>query len=175
MTTFFTADTHFGHSNIIKYCKRPYSCAQEMNEMLIKNWNDVVTPSDTVYHLGDFAFDNNPEKYLCRLNGQKFLIKGNHDKKPCFVLPGWTHVYDYKEIKIEKQTIILFHYALRVWNKSCHDSWSLYGHSHGKLPDDPMSLNMDVGVDCHGYTPISFEKIRVLMNVKIKNKEANGD
>ncbi len=166
MTIFFTADTHFSHKNIIKYCNRPFSCAQEMDEMLIKNWNDTVTPSDTIYHLGDFAFDNNPEKYLVRLNGQKFLIKGNHDKKPVQVCRGWQQVSDYKEIKIERQTIILFHYALRVWNKSCHSSWSLYGHSHGGLPDDPKSLSIDVGVDCHGYKPISFEKVRSLMAMK---------
>lgn len=166
MTIFFTADTHFGHANIIKYCNRPYSSVQEMNEMLIKNWNDVITPSDTVYHLGDFAFDNTPEKYLVRLNGQKFLIKGNHDKKSCFVLPGWTHVYDYKELKIEKQSIILFHYAMRVWNKASHGSWSLYGHSHGNLLDDPKLLSIDIGVDSHGYQPISFEKVKQLMAKK---------
>lgn len=166
MTIFFTGDTHFSHAKIIKYCKRPYSSVQEMDEMLIKNWNDVVTPSDTVYHLGDFAFNNNPTKYLVRLNGQKFLIKGNHDKKPVQVCHGWQQVTDYKEIKIEGQTIILFHYAMRTWNKASHGSWSLYGHSHGTLLDDPTLLSIDVGVDSHGYHPISFEKVKALMAMK---------
>ncbi len=61
---FFIGDTHFGHANIIKYCKRPFSSAQEMNEMLIKYWNETVEPSDTVYHVGDFAFDGHPENIL---------------------------------------------------------------------------------------------------------------
>lgn len=163
MTIYFTGDTHFGHANIIKYCNRPYSSVQEMNEMLIKNWNDTVSPTDTIYHVGDFAFDSNPQKYLVRLNGHKVLIKGNHDKKPT---PGWMQVVDYKEIKVERQTIILFHYAMRVWNKSNHGSWSLFGHSHGGLPNDPKLLSFDVGVDCHGYHPISFEKVRSLMAMK---------
>ncbi len=166
MTIFFTSDTHFSHANIIKYCNRPYSSVTEMNEMLIKNWNDVVTPQDTIYHLGDFAFDNDPGKFLVRLNGQKFLIKGNHDKRPVQVLPGWQQVSDYKEIKVEGQTIILFHYAMRVWNKHGHGSWSLFGHSHGSLPDISTSMSIDIGVDSHGYHPVSFEKLGSLMAKK---------
>ena len=173
MTIFFTGDTHFGHANIIKYCNRPYSSVTEMNEMLIKNWNDTVDPTDTIYHVGDFAFDNNPHKFLVRLNGHKVLIKGNHDKKPVQVCPGWMQVADYKEIKVEGQTIILFHYSMRVWNKSGHGSWQLFGHSHGNLPDDSKSLSIDVGVDCHGYHPISFEKVRSLMAKKDVN--TNGE
>jgi calcineurin-like phosphoesterase family protein len=79
--TFFTADTHFGHKNVIPYCKRPYENVEEMNEDLIKRWNEVVKPHDVVWHLGDFAFQNKEktQETIARLNGHKVLLKGNHD------------------------------------------------------------------------------------------------
>ena len=63
---------------------------------------------------------------------------------------------------------------MRVWNKSGHGRWQLFGHSHGNLPDDPKSLSIDVGVDCHGYHPISFEKVRSLMAKKDVNTNAEA-
>ena len=80
---YFTSDTHFGHENIIKWCRRPYSSVEEMNEKLIENWNSVVGPDDIVFHLGDFAFGGSGlwKEVLSRLNGKKYLIIGNHDEK----------------------------------------------------------------------------------------------
>ena len=59
MSTFFTSDHHFGHAKIIEYCKRPFSSVEEMNQVMIDRWNEVVGPDDHVYHLGDFAFGHN--------------------------------------------------------------------------------------------------------------------
>ncbi len=162
---YFISDTHFGHASIIKYCKRPFSSAQEMDAMLIKYWNETVEPNDTVYHVGDFAFDRHPEKYLNRLNGTKHLIQGNHDKQPS-IKQGWASINDYREIRVEGQIIILLHYAMRVWNKSHRGSWMLYGHSHGTLPDDINALSIDVGVDNHNYHPISFNDVKRIMAKK---------
>ena len=163
MTTFFTSDNHFGHTNIIKYTDRPFSSVEEMNETMIRNWNNVVTDEDTIYHLGDFAFSRNPEQFSYRLNGVKILIKGNHDKR----LPGgFQEWYPYREVTINKQSIVLFHYAMRVWNRGHYGAWQLYGHSHGSLPDDPNARSLDVGVDCHNFTPISFEQLILIMNKK---------
>jgi len=78
---FFTSDFHFNHRNIIEYCKRPFTSVAEMNEALIKRFNEIVGPSDTVYILGDLVMgrDLNCAE---RLNGRKFLLMGNHDRLP---------------------------------------------------------------------------------------------
>lgn len=78
--TFFTSDTHFGHANIIRLCNRPFEDVNEMNEKLIENWNKVVPENGTVFHLGDFAFGGSGlwNKVLDQLNGQIYLIMGNH-------------------------------------------------------------------------------------------------
>ena len=80
---YFTADTHFNHINIIKFCDRPYELIDEMNEALIENWNSVVGKDDEIYHLGDFGWGDNVDNLdiLRRLNGTKYLVKGNHDWK----------------------------------------------------------------------------------------------
>lgn len=174
-TTFFTADTHFGHANIIRYAQRPFSTANHMDEILIANWNAVVGPDDHVYHLGDFALCNvEPcKRIMDRLHGKIFLIKGNHEKTALACDARFEWVKDYHELyhpdpqgQTGKQLIVLCHYAMRVWNASHHGSWQLYGHSHGTLPDDPNLRSIDVGVDCHGYTPISFQQVRQLMAQK---------
>ena len=80
---FFTADTHWGHRNIIKYCQRPFADVDEMNETLITNWNNSVGKDDIVFHLGDFAMGGSADwsRLLDRLNGRIYLILGNHDMK----------------------------------------------------------------------------------------------
>jgi calcineurin-like phosphoesterase family protein len=174
-TLFFTADTHFGHANIIQYTNRPFDSASHMDEVLIANWNSVVGPDDEVYHLGDFALCN-PEpchRILSRLNGRIHLIRGNHEKTALCMPERFEWVKDYHEMHVPsaragrgKQMIVLCHYAMRVWNASHHGSWQLYGHSHGALPDDSGLLSIDVGVDCHGYTPISFAQVEAIMRKK---------
>ena len=77
---YFTADTHFGHENVIRFCDRPFSSANEMDEAMIANWNARVKGDDTVYVLGDMFFrSTNAETILQRLKGKKRLIVGNHD------------------------------------------------------------------------------------------------
>ena len=61
---------------------------------------------------------------------------------------------------------MLFHYAMRVWNASHHGTWSLYGHTHGELEDLSDTLSLDVGVDCHDFTPLSYEEVKALMGKK---------
>lgn len=76
---FVVSDTHFNHANIIKYQDRPFNSVEEMNEALVKNWNERVGKNDFVIHLGDFGMPNSVPTFLPRLNGRVFLLKGNHD------------------------------------------------------------------------------------------------
>lgn len=168
MNAFFTADHHFGHANIIKYSKRPFSSLDEMDETMLSRWNEIIKPNDIVYHLGDLSFfnlNNQSRVLLERLNGVIFYIRGNHDKFNSKI-PRFEWVRDFAEIKIGGQKITLCHYAMRVWNCSHHGAWHLYGHSHGSLPDDPNSLSFDVGVDCWDFYPVSFEQVAERMKQK---------
>jgi calcineurin-like phosphoesterase family protein len=147
-----------------------------MDAALISNWNTVVKPGDKVFHLGDFCFKGNNtwEHYRNQLNGNITLIKGNHDKiQDGQVAHLFDGVYDYLELKVndkdardDTQLIVLCHYAFRVWNKSHHGAWHLYGHSHGTLPDDPNSQSFDCGVDCHNYKPLSYQEVKNIMKTK---------
>jgi len=163
---FFTSDTHFDHDNIRKYCNRPFDNVKEMNETMIANWNSVVGPKDTVYHLGDFAFSKDYNRIIDLwniLNGRKTLVLGNHDRLlKKFVSQGkgpFGEVRRLIEMKWDHKKIILCHYSMRVWNSSHHGSWHLYGHSHGTLDEDPRSRSFDVGVDCWNFTPVSYGQI----------------
>lgn len=171
MTVWFTSDTHYGHRNVIEYSNRPYSSVEEMDEAMVANWNSIVRPGDSVYHLGDFAFHRpaRAAEIAKSLNGQKFLIWGNHDKAlrrhPEFC-SQWIWCRDLDSISVGDQKVILCHYAMLTWKESHRGSWQLHGHSHGTLPEDPHSLRIDVGVDPRGYFPISFEDVREIMSKK---------
>lgn len=162
MTTWFTGDTHFGHRKIVEYCKRPFKGWEEMDAALIERWNARVKPGDLVYHLGDFAMVKNSleiVKYVKALNGQIILIKGNHDHGRVKDGFGFATTCDYREAMVGEQKLILFHYAMKTWNKAHYGSWQLHGHSHGSLPRDFTMRQLDVGVDCWNYAPISFEEV----------------
>ena len=64
---YFISDTHFHHHNIINYCNRPFKDVNEMNKIIINNWNNIVTENDTVYHLGDFCLFSDEEINLISL------------------------------------------------------------------------------------------------------------
>ena len=177
MSIWFTSDTHFGHANIIRYCDRPYTSPSEMDEALIKNWNQVVSPNDNIYHLGDFTLGGEEQAfaYFSRLNGKISVIPGGHDKKwvakgeyisksgnPIVILPPLETIKLHIPGVKRPQLMVLCHYAMRVWNLSHYGSWHLYGHSHCGLPAHLKS--MDVGVDCWNYFPVTLEQITKKMS-----------
>ena len=180
MNYWFTADTHFGHANIIKYCNRPFKDTVEMNETIISNWNKVVGDDDLVYHLGDFCFarhDYEVDSYLKRLNGLIVFIKGNHDKLTWKLKNKFYAAYDsYHDIELNEQKITLCHYKMAIWNRSHRGAWHLYGHSHGSVTNSPHDLSFDCGVDCHNFTPINFEQVKQIMSKKLwKPIDHHGD
>lgn len=158
---YFTSDTHFGHKNIIKYqpeTRGHFTSVDEMDDTLISNWNAHVTPQDTVYHLGDFAFTNQGRirEILNQLNGTLHIVTGNHDKalrgaglRKNLIESDLVAKFHggYYELKVNRTLFVLNHYAQRVWNKSHYGSIHLYGHSHGSL--DGIGKSVDVGVDSY--------------------------
>jgi len=166
---FFTADTHFGHYNIIKHCNRPWN-AEEHDEALIERWNSVINVKDIVYHLGDFAMfrtikggSNRMKAYRqlrARLKGKIHLVKGNHDSMSQELYSSFTEVYGFgKDIKINKEKITICHYPMRSWNSSFHASFHAFGHVHSRLENANTGVSCDVGVDVPewNYTPVHWE------------------
>jgi len=162
---FTTADTHFLHNQIVALSSRPFDSYDEMEETLIANWNAVVKPGDLVVHVGDFALTWNKKCYdkvdaiLAQLNGNYFLLTGNHVRKAVTKSKHWSLVTPYHELKVDmggihKQRICFFHYSQRVWNQMHRGAWMLFGHSHGNLPQPP-GWTKDVGVDDNNLTPLN--------------------
>lgn len=134
-----------------------------MNEALIARWNALVTPEDTVWHLGDFAVRLGAAAaaaILARLNGSKHLIAGNNDGPTIRALPGWASVQDYAELVVEGRRLVLCHYPLRAWRDSGRGAIDLHGHSHGRLT--PWPRQIDVGVDAWNFEPVPIETILAL-------------
>lgn len=156
---FFISDTHFSHKNIS--IKRGFSCVEEMNEKIIKNWNSVISTNDIVYHLGDFSLSNKMqeiEAIFKRLNGKIVLIRGNHDSNKMINKIDFHDVFDKLEIKINGFEITLSHFSYLIWNKSHYGTFHFHGHSHGNLVH-PNKRAIDISVECWDYKPITFERI----------------
>ena len=133
---YFTADTHFGHYNVIRFCDRPFASAEEMDEAMIQNWNDRVTGNDTVYILGDMFFrSTNAEGILKRLKGKKRLIVGNHDG-------SWMTKFDYAK----RSYMIHGH----IHNDTRADFWPLIAARENVL---------NAGVDINSFKPVTFDEL----------------
>ena len=159
--TFVIADTHFGHTNIIKYENRPFINAVEMDKTLIANWNETVGEGDTVYHLGDFAMCSGERmrEIVGRLRGRKVLIKGNHDEKSC----KWYMDAGFDEVSTHP---IIF----REWIVMSHEPpayisehipyFYLYGHVHGtQMYPAICKQSACVCVERWDYRPVDMDAI----------------
>ena len=165
--TFLISDTHFGHANIIKYCNRPFSSTQEMDETLIENWNKVVKPQDKIYHLGDVYFGKGckPEAILRRLNGTKVLIVGNHDHIGDPILTKYfSRIYMWRQLK--EHGLLLSHVPLHPSalfvpiEKGIHLK-NIHGHIHDQdSPKDKTVTYVNISVEKTDYKPISIEDVK---------------
>lgn len=164
MKIFFTSDTHFGHKHIIDFSFRPFVSLEEHDRKLIENWNEVVSPEDTVYHLGDFAMGqaSKHSDYVSQLNGYKILIRGNHDPTITKNLSnGWNEVHNNKLLEMDGFRLYLRHIPpshesdkykpfLQQPPVIVPDFW-LCGHVHARWASDQNVIN--VGVDVRNYRP----------------------
>lgn len=167
---FFTADTHFGHANILELCNRPFETVEEMNETMIKNWNAKVKGSDNVFIVGDMFYRCDPaeaEVILQRLHGKKNLIIGNHDSSWMNKVELEKYFADVSDMKITsdgKHAITLCHYPLLNY-KHQRKAYMIHGHLHAETSEDFFPLLckrervLNAGVDINGYAPVAFDEL----------------
>ena len=201
MQVWFTADTHFGHGNIIKYCNRPFLSREERealrgdsrsrlrlsaetvkrhDDALLKAINERVQAEDHLWIVGDFCWGgfNEAREYRDRIRCENvFLVWGNHDRGE--IAPVFSDTMEQGMVRAEGQEIWLNHYPMRSWNKAFHGSWHLYGHVHGRLRREDernlAALTRDVGVDACDYRAVSLAELREYMAPRVaafnRNKE----
>ena len=181
--SYYIADTHFGHNNVIKYdtnngCKE-FNSIEEHDNFIINNWNRRVKSEDTVCILGDFSWKNAMEtkKILEELNGEKILIKGNHDKwsKDGACRKLLKEICDYKTIVDGNKMVVLFHYPILFYQSQHRGSIHLYAHVHNTREEQLFQdacknivNTTDIPMNCYNvgcmqpymnYTPRTLEEI----------------
>lgn len=185
----FTSDLHFGHKNVITYCDRPWKDKEEMNEALVKLWNEQVKPGDKVYVLGDFSLSPKMvQKYAPRLNGDKILVCGNHDApfgfktNPKAEKMRIKYLNEFKEVHMETmvklkngQNVLLAHMPYKTKDTIKFDTRYLdqrpvdkglvllHGHLHCRYLK--MGRLIDVGID-NNYRLYSEDDIISLIDLK---------
>ena len=179
---FLTSDSHLGHFNICKYCHRPFQSRSEMDQTLIKNWNEVVPEDGIVVHCGDFMLPHNEDikeynKYLNQLHGRVLLLRGNHDRASLdWVSDKLIAVRDQAMIVVDGVKIFAQHYPCAAFNGDYH----VYGHIHtladgtcygvdGDVTKVMRKNTYDVGVDQNGYTPVSYWQLCDIFRKKMNN------
>jgi calcineurin-like phosphoesterase family protein len=157
---FLISDTHFGHVGVTQFLRedgtklRPWDNIEEMDEALVSNWNKIVTPKDKVYHLGDVVINRKHLKTLLRLNGEKVLVKGNHD---IFRINEYLeHFKDVRGYHI-LDNLIMSHIPIHPDSRGRFRG-NIHGHLHANTVGDPWYYN--VSVEQINYTPIPFETVR---------------
>jgi calcineurin-like phosphoesterase family protein len=167
MNTWFTADTHFAHRNIITYTNRPFKTVEEMNLALIRNWNERVKKEDSVFVIGDFSFKSANERgngqnikydyWLSQLNGNIILLQGNHD-----IRNGVKTKIQSIIIKIGKEYIELIHDPEHISGRT---NIALVGHVHQNWECKRIVKGcsfidcVNVGVDVFDFKPVTWEEI----------------
>lgn len=176
----FTSDCHFSHTNVIKYDKRPFTSAQEMDETIIERWNENVKDTDVVFYLGDLSFDRDfgrTQAIAKQLKGKIHFILGNHDDDRVIKKLGvFETVNDYINLSVKDldnprkyQDIMMFHYPILSWDKVHHGAFHLHGHCHGNMMKDPTNdwyykrRVLDVGCNMHDYRPISYDEVKAIL------------
>ncbi len=166
MKYWFTSDPHYGHKNIIELCDRNFVSVEDMNLLLVNNCSKI-DKSDILYILGDVSFYKAARsiELLSDIKCRKRLILGNHDsviRKNNFS-KIFESIREYEELKItidgDNVHFVLSHFPMITWHKSGGGSVMLHGHCHGRLKYPFVGRIMDVGVDVHGFKPISANYI----------------
>ena len=170
---FLTSDLHLGHGNILALCGRPFTSVEEMDSVIIENWNKRVRKCDTVYILGDVLWDKRKVgDYLGMLNGKKILVMGNHDApwaKKAENQGYFESVVPYLETHLNGFPVTMCHYPMLEWKGSREDpphriGYHIHGHIHNRVSNEYLSLYrqfnaLNAGVDVNGFSPVTFEEL----------------
>ncbi len=162
---YFTADLHFGHRGILTMQDRPFGSVEEMDRVLLANYNAVVGNRDRVYILGDICHHMRVDaanELISRMHGEKYLLTGNHDKKYDPAL--FAEIRDFMTLSLGGTYFALMHYPMLSWPKKNSGSIHLHGHIHAR--EDYNIANReagirryDAGVDANAYYPVSLKRI----------------
>ena len=170
---YYTADLHLDHKRVIELSKRPFKDLEEQQSALISNWNAKVEAGDDVYILGDSCFKATTLRWvLPKLNGNKHILRGNHDYDELRKLEKlasqpenkkefsnvWFHG-DLHTLKDDGQYIVLCHYPIHEWHKALRGSIHLHGHTHGDIGRNFKENAYEVGVDARNYEPVTLNEI----------------
>ena len=156
------ADTHFDHANIIKYCDRKFQDIEEMNNIILTNWNANIKRDDLVFFLGDLVFgrcSRSPKDWLKLLNGRIIYLKGNHDRDMELTsqrLDNILFVTDFLRVNIESLPLLMIHDPQKVNN---WDNWKVHGHTHNREGDlfiNWETMKINVSVEIIDYKPINL-------------------
>lgn len=172
MNYWYTSDFHFSHKNIIKYCDRPFSSVEEMDEVIMDNLLSAVQPGDCLFFLGDLTFKKDVAyEFFGQMDKRKIqvhFILGNHDNRIENIVRERAASCSWMKYQtIDTYPIVMNHWNMRVWHKSHFNSWQLYGHSHGGLP--PVGKQWDVGVDNNEFMPVSMVRLKRIMERQENN------
>ena len=166
----FTSDTHFSQQRTLDLSRRPFIDTFDMDEHLIENWNNTVSPFATVYHLGDFG-DLTKARYL---NGNIILIMGNYEYKDAGkdvkayirnTKKQYPYFQDILEDKPKENTVEINNETVYMTHKPVNcikDKWNIFGHIHGR--NMMKEYGFDVGVDAHNYTPLTLRDAQFFLN-----------
>lgn len=165
-SVWLVSDTHFSHAGVCRFLRadgsklRPWDSVEEMDEEMVELWNETVKPNDKVYHLGDVAINRRGLDVLNRLNGDKVLIKGNHD---IFKLHDYTrHFRDIRAYHVMDK-LMLSHIPIHPQQQGRFRG-NIHGHLHSNLVLDkwgnPDPFYANVCVEHTGFKPILFEEVR---------------
>lgn len=171
MSLYVIADTHWGHNKSLSFVQpdgsplRPFSSVEEMNESLVDNWNSVVKPQDTVYHLGDICIPRSGIKYLSRCNGRKVLFRGNHDSN--FKLKELAEYFDDIRGCFYRNGLVFSHFPVHPSNLKGAYKGNVHGHLHCHLIIDQGLVDkryFNACVERNNFTPVSYDSIKEHFN-----------
>lgn len=170
---YYIGDMHLGHKNVIKYDNRPFETVEEMDVVLIENWNSVVTEDDNVYIIGDFIYRSSHAAiyYLKQLKGHKHLIIGNHDfktledEKACLYFDSIERLGYVKDGDID---VVMCHYPIAEWNgkrRKKNKAYHVYSHIHNRKNPTYDYMKKQVGAlnaGCmiNNYIPVTLEQLK---------------